>query len=732
MAIGRSDGALATRVDEWARAAQSSLPPPPTPSTPSPILSLDPRMGNVDIFRSEVLDQWVRKEGPFEISDVWPVQADRLTGTYDPASVGGTRADFLRDSAVRNAPERFPSVSVDDLDDLDPEALRALGQIDVHEAAVIEGLSDWLAHPVFHRWSLRSQLGVDPSDLSLSDVGGWAVATEVNARGRLNTVPMYRGMAGDPFEPQLASWTPYREVAERYAEDVGGVISEAQPGTLRGISINDYLPGRSNYEQEFIAITVRESSLSTPARNVVDDIDSLTDDLYARILARDDNPTGIADLDQTIRNVRDEYFHIVERYTDDIKIGRAYTMDAIARGNANDIVMVDGQVIGAIGEPALMSELVGRMAPLPDPRKLRRMFSAYPGLFYSNGDLRRSPKVYDWLANFESGVFKPAILARLAWPIRVVGEEQVRMLAAHHSSMFRDPIHHISLMLGRGGKRGTFRGDALGAVFANADEHVSALAQGSAGYSHGRRVLVENHDVIDVRPLLASGNIENVTRATDAWAEQLAIVAHDPTIQYILRGTQMSADELAEAYWVQMRATRETIATAHPTGVAQLDGTRLDLLTREGSDAYLDQMRMVVDEVTSGDADLIDALRTRTLDGHAMAASSESATISDRFKNALAARQSSMPSHLPEHRRIAETRGGVWAAGTEKMFGWLMAKPTNALSRSPVFRQSYWDEMVALAPRIDVAHADEILNNATLANLPAAVTRSPRPTIGPA
>ena len=514
----------------------------------------------------------------------------------------------------------------------------------------------------------------------------------------------------------------------------------ATPATQRRW-INRFSEATSRFEREEL---LKEFETETAMRMAIDDSDDLgrrvsqwateagvdEDTLYQRILERGNSPTGVASLDHQIVGLRDKYRRFVSQWTDDVRQNRAYVQDSLARGAVDEGLLVHGEHAIATNEPMLLAELVGRHVPMPDPVPLRRMFSQHPGLFFKNHDIRNPriwSKVYDGLAGFEAGVFKPAVLLRLAWPIRVIGEEQLRMAAAGHSNAFTNPIHHIALAVGRGGKRGRLTGDALGVAFGELDEHATAMARGSSGYGAGRQVTVENWDVVDTRALRASDQLDV---AVDAWAEQIAKVGHDPVVQFVLRHDG-SFDELSEAFWVQMRATRENIMAAHPQGVVRASGrTRLNLLTREGSDQYLEDIHRIVGEMSGGDADLINALRTHTLDDVRMAPNAETAAISADFKRALGARADVMPPFLPRLVRETEAQGGMWAKGVEKMMGMLMSTPTNRLSRSPVFREKYWDEIAGLSPRISQDAADQILKNAEKAGVPKDMLRHLRARIG--
>ena len=54
---------------------------------------------------------------------------------------------------------------------------------------------------------------------------------------------------------------------------------------------------------------------------------------------------------------------------------------------------------------------------------------------------------------------------------------------------------------------------------------------------------------------------------------------------------------------------------------------------------------------------------------------------------------------------------------TERLFDVFMSRPTNQLSRSPAFRQFYWDEIADMLPHMDAALRDQVVRNAYKSNV---------------
>src|SRR4030095_773780 len=160
-------------------------------------------------------------------------------------------------------------------------------------------------------------------------------------------------------------------------------------------------------------------------------------------------------------------------------------------------VAAGDEVIPGIG-PQLEVEHIGRSIPLPNLKEFRALTAKYPNLtkmapdqWTAGGTAARWQKAV--LDAMVKDVCKPFTLLRAAWPLRVIGEEQLRMgMAGLHSMFSEHPISGISWAIGRsesgritrraeealakmpGGKRrGAVTG--LGTAVAEADEFQAAM-----------------------------------------------------------------------------------------------------------------------------------------------------------------------------------------------------------------------------------------------------------------
>lgn len=156
-----------------------------------------------------------------------------------------------------------------------------------------------------------------------------------------------------------------------------------------------------------------------------------------------------------------------ERIFKDYSDARAYFIDAVGQPEmfpgAKFTVTLGGEVIE---QPTahLMAEFLSANIPLPDIRKVRQANrrANLVGLIGDGALNTMRGKIEDWddlqpgvvtslMDNLMGRVWKPAVLLRLAWPVRVIGEEQVRMAASGLDSAFRHPLHWLALATGRKG-----------------------------------------------------------------------------------------------------------------------------------------------------------------------------------------------------------------------------------------------------------------------------------------
>lgn len=394
-------------------------------------------------------------------------------------------------------------------------------------------------------------------------------------------------------------------------------------------------------------------------------------------------------------------------------------------------VAAGDDVIPGIG-PHLSVEHISRTIPLPNYKEIKALTSRYPNLIKlapdANGPLGVSARFPEALLSaWQNDIWKPFVLLRGAWPVRVIGEEQLRMAAAGLHAMFSThPVSYASWAIGRsesgritslvekavekihvpeavpviGGRgikrRGGF--DVLGTPFEEADSfHSGLVSRGRAG------------GFLDEAPGRARTNrIAIFTKDDDdyiqAAADELAMLRNDPVSRKL---TQSASLDEVEEWFVNGdgREVLDELIDSHPV-----------LVTPGAPRRYLETVAHRIDVKTGGHTDLLDAIATGTYNGKRWLVDDLRPT--GEFKQAL--QSDELFDALPQAVKgqdmvyLQNARSGIvgrgWRAATDWLFAGLMSRPTNYLSRSPVFRQFYWKRAEEL-----ISHGDETAKTVILA-----------------
>jgi hypothetical protein len=135
-------------------------------------------------------------------------------------------------------------------------------------------------------------------------------------------------------------------------------------------------------------------------------------------------------------------------------------------------VVDDGEVVISKATAQMVNELYNNAIPMPGPREIRNALSR-EGVLKIGKYTSTAKKVKGtdteqlveqaWvniIDGYMQKVWKPFVLMRVAWPVRVVFEEQLRMAAAGFDSMFSHPISWFAYAFG-GKMNKTLMGDSL-------------------------------------------------------------------------------------------------------------------------------------------------------------------------------------------------------------------------------------------------------------------------------
>lgn len=427
--------------------------------------------------------------------------------------------------------------------------------------------------------------------------------------------------------------------------------------------------------------------------------------------------------------------------------------NAVHFPGAIDEVVIDGQKV-AVPSAHLMTEYLDNVVSFPDPREIRRLArrNALTRAVYDSRGWELNTEVLD---AFHEGFWKPAVLARAAWPVRVILEEQIRMGSAGLDSLVSHPLRWLSFVVGHeSGRIGALakklgakpRGElgVTGDLLSESREFQAALTRGSAGFRNRAPEAVRTGDYVrvlkDVDP----------ERAVQGWGHELAQLWSDDIARRVAAGGLLDGDTLP-AHLGHLRGMDalkawfwEGDGAALRRKLAQGTNPEKAILasSREAADGYIDSVLARVHVKTggafertadgafritrSGSQELLDAIASGRLDDIDLLNTS----LRDKgLREALKARTDAMPPAVKVPRELVISGrqgrrlrlGADWDAAVEWLFSKLMSHPTNALSRSPAFRQFYWDRVADLVPYADEATRAATVRAAEAARVPPKV-----------
>ena len=346
----------------------------------------------------------------------------------------------------------------------------------------------------------------------------------------------------------------------------------------------------------------------------------------------------------------------------------------------------------------------------------------------------------------QSELWKPLQLIRGAWTVRVIGEEQIRLAASGRMSMFNHPLSYLAWAMDDdsriagilnklpGTRTGVGQVGVTGERFAEAGSkgRVSAAdaaeleLRGAAddyAAALGIRQQVEGH--LD-GTLVRSKHQATFNRGDDdyyrAHAEMLDKLHSDPLVRSIaergLEDTRIAfshpdgdLNDLRQAL-VKQGATLERSADVD----AHLAKAHTNYLEAVGAQAPQEGALALEGLPGAADPFLTQAIREGRI-GDVPLRDTHS-RINKDFVSAL--RHQSGPDTLVG--AVHNAPGNLYKAqrdrAVQSMFTHLMAQPSARLSRSPMFRQTYWDEAGNLVHQLDPAEQAHLLEAAREAKLP--------------
>jgi hypothetical protein len=367
--------------------------------------------------------------------------------------------------------------------------------------------------------------------------------------------------------------------------------------------------------------------------------------------------------------------------------------------------LVVGDEAFDLPRPHLLVEHINRVAPLPDHRELRRVATRHRAILRGapggKGVDRGIALSESTVAHFQNMIWKPAVLLRFAWPLRVLAEEQLRIAAGGLHSLVNHPVSAIAWVTGKKGQAGLLD-EGLESAF----EHQAAMFRGApTGLFDPENVVIPGYD----RFYKAADDTADYVRG---WSWELAELRADPVARMVAQ--QDNLDDAKDLFWA-----------SHQRRILQ-DAGEDWLSSRAAADTYIETIADRIRIKTGDDLDIVEYLRTGKF-GDEVGPNLDQDTLVDvvhefernpNLRKWLEGKMDAGPSVVKGQRTTTLQRYRIaWDHATNVAFSYLMSKPANKLSRSPVFRQNYWQRVDELMPFADEATQAKILSRAEKAKV---------------
>lgn len=347
--------------------------------------------------------------------------------------------------------------------------------------------------------------------------------------------------------------------------------------------------------------------------------------------------------------------------------------------------------------PQAIAEMLSDSVPIPTYREVREVFGSPAFNAYRQAVSSGVHKGADFLLESAMSLWKTGRLLRLAWPVKVLGEGQLRLASFGYSSIVNNPVDYIAHAMSKRGDT-----DALGSFLGASDQMQDAMFVTS--------------DVSRIGPaqqMIYADGFKDYTRVgpgatspeafAQFYADSFARLSSSSEFQLYLRSDTF--DEAAQAFWDNMGETRRTIQGNRPSDARDIVNNRVD-----ADDFLRKNVVERLESMTGGNPELVEAFRTRKLDGHPVIKNGQT-RINPAFIRAVESRMDSLPTYI-SGRNTVQVGGRSSLGVVDRAFSGLMSTPSNKLDRSPLFRQQYWDSIERLASQLDPKHADELVANA--------------------
>jgi hypothetical protein len=410
-------------------------------------------------------------------------------------------------------------------------------------------------------------------------------------------------------------------------------------------------------------------------------------------------------------------------YMERVSEGTKYFIDEIGSNGWDPIVAVGGEA-RPLPSPHLLAEQLSGPMYLPEPKAIRRLTSIMhdvdqiPGV----GGARQGTA---GLLNGFMDLWRDFHLLRPAWTVRVVADEQLRMAASGHDSLFRHPLSYFATVAGAhpdskfyklmskaseapgaGRLAPTREADIAGApLFSELNDAAQESLMSSFGAFRPQERSLKHWDVIPREH-------EDFARG---WLGEISQLHADSLVRTAIDETDPAL--LKQRFW-------DGDLVPYRTQLSETEDMAAALQTRAGADAYVDSIYKRIEIKTGNDQRLIEAVRTGKLNGKTITRDPGRGGVNE-FQRLVDEDVGPRQVKIQKHLTLSVDQRAEDRARLDKVvntaYDWMLTKPSNTFSRSQEYAQTYWDNVPELVAHTDDAGKAKALVAARQSNMPESV-----------
>lgn len=404
------------------------------------------------------------------------------------------------------------------------------------------------------------------------------------------------------------------------------------------------------------------------------------------------------------------------------KQDRMFAIDQVGDAPHLPGVTLDGESVPIVG-PHQTNELLNRVVPNLNGRDLTQASTRYRAALHiwdNQGRVGGGLEGFSHFLDFITHTWKASVLLAPRIVTRYLADEQLGLAADGLDSMFNHPIRYLAAVTAKDhhipfSEDGTFHFPGTGKLrqtdITGQDWLDQVHDRGSAiSEAMGQHITLSNDPPGKILLKHYTAYPKDAPEYRDSWAGEISQLATNPVTRELARavrdpenyqpsgieGDLHGMDAVKQSFWDgSLSKERQTLMRAN------LEWGSANLSDRAWSDAYVESEMNRLLTKTAGAPDKVahPGLISAVADGTPFA---NPGKIDAGFKRSL---DGLVDQFGPDYvkGRVSAPAGRIagWDRTVEKMFSALMGTPTTTLTRSPAFRQAYWNKAQDLLPFMD-------------------------------